>query len=154
MRAVYQVVFVPVGGVVGAGHNDTRGPGVVSGAEDVVRHLDVLFLVEEVVERVSGPPLVAEVNDRIHPLEQRGVGSAVWVNQVLYDDSLHLLTPAIGVVHVHQDCLIAFLERGQQLVRYISGGSGQQDFCHWCLFLPFHYVLFLLRSLGGLQSPL
>ena len=125
LARVYQVVFVPVGGVVGARHRHARRAGVVGGAKDVVRHLDVRLLVEEVVERVvARAPLVAEMNHAVHALEQARVSFAVRVGEVLDYHAFDLLAAPVDVRDVHEDGFVALAERRQQLVGDVSRRAG------------------------------
>src|SRR5262245_20180304 len=91
-----QGVLIPIGGMIGAGHDDAVYTSVIGRPEDVICHLNVLFLVEKVVQWVqTAAAFVAEMHDRVHALKVPSILTSVGVNQVEHYDILDLLALAI-----------------------------------------------------------
>src|SRR6266849_7195351 len=102
-----QGVLVPVSGVVGARHDDAANASVIGRPEDVIRHLNVVLLVEKVVQGVwAAAAFVAKMPDRIYALKVPDVLASVRVNEVEHHDILNLLALAILLCHVNQNQVV------------------------------------------------
>src|SRR5438093_284520 len=82
--------------VIGAGHDDAVYTSVIGRPENIIGHLDVLFLVEKVLQWMrTAAAFVAEMYHRVHALKVSGILASIGVNQVEHDDVLDLLALAI-----------------------------------------------------------
>ena len=130
LARVYQVMLVPVRRVVRAGDGETRNAGVIRAAQHIVRHLHILVLIEEVIERLALPALVAQMHHRIYSLEQARVLAAVGVYQISNLHALHLLAARVLILNIHQHHLVALPKSRQQLIGDIPGRPRHKHLIH------------------------
>src|SRR2546425_934945 len=94
--------------MVGASHDDATDASVIGRSEDVIRHLDVVLLVEKVVQGMrAAAAFVAEMHNRVRTLKVPGVLTSVGVDQVEHDDVLDLLALAILLRDIDQDQIVS-----------------------------------------------
>ena len=137
LARVDEVMLIPVRRVIGTRNRQARHARVIRSAQRIVRHRHILALVKEVIQRIARPPLVAQMHNRVHALEQARVLSSVGVYQVRDNHPLHLIAARIRVLHIHQNHLIALAERGQQLVGDIPRRPRHQNFLYSHIAFPF-----------------
>ena len=130
-------MLVPVRGVVRRRHNGPAYARVVRASQDVVGHLDVLLLDEEVVDGSPFPQLVGEVNDGIDSLEVLLILRAVGVNEVYHANAINLLALTIPVTDIEEDEVVSRLEVVEHSAGNVSGGAGYKDFA----FRHLRYIL-------------
>ena len=115
--------------MVGAGHDDAANASVIGRPEDVIRHLDVVLLIEKMIQRVwAAAAFVAEMHHRIHTLKVPGVFASIRIDQVEHHDVLDLLALAILLGDIDQDQIIPCTKGRQQLAGDIACRAGHQDF--------------------------
>src|SRR5438105_15140273 len=115
--------------MVGTGHDDAADASVIGRPEDVIRHLDVLLLIEKMVQWVwAAAAFVAEMYHRIHTLKVPGVFASIRVDQVEYHDVLDLLALAILLRDINQDQIVPSPKGRQELAGDIPSRACHQDF--------------------------
>ena len=105
-----------------------RTPASYAHRKDVVRHLDVLLLDEEVVDRAPRPRLVREVNYGVDALKVLLVLRTVGVDEVDDVNAIHLLSLTVPVADVEGHDVVLRSQLVEHPAGNVSGCSGYQNF--------------------------
>src|SRR5215831_1329672 len=102
--------------MVGTCHDDATNASVIGRPEDVIRHLDVVLLVEKVVQGIRATAaFIAKMYHGVHALKVPGVLASVGGNEVEHHNVLDLLTLAILLRDIDQDEIVSGPEGRQEL---------------------------------------
>ena len=108
-------MFVPIGGMIGTGHDDALDARVVDAAIDVVGHLNVFVLGGKTIDvgdiapvnSSRARPLVREMYDRILPGEVLFIPRAFSIDEVDDLDAIDPIAVAVGVDRINQRQIVS-----------------------------------------------